>query len=86
MIKVIPHTPTDIRNRPLNISLVQSDDEWYAFCNEIGEMNERLNDGWSVKELLQRADDATGYGYQYVTTFDLQNQMNIIEDSHKYER
>jgi hypothetical protein len=67
--------------RPQNVSLMLSDDEWYHFCNELGEMNERLNDGWSVKEILIRADRTTGYGYQYVTSHDLFHEMDLIEFS-----
>jgi hypothetical protein len=79
------HTQQDIENRPQNISQMLNDDEWYHFCNELGEMNERLNDGWSVKEILELADARTGYGWQFVTSYDLFLEMEKIELSHRYE-
>lgn len=82
-MKVTTHTQFDIENRPSNVSYVMNDDDWYHFCNELGNMNDRINDSWSVFEILKRADERTGYGFRYVTSFDLFNEMKIIEDSHK---
>ena len=84
MINVTTHTKQDITNRPRNFSSILSDDEWYAMCNELGELNERQNDGWTLREIFEKVKLVSlSSDYEYAVLNDFQEVFDSIEKSNR---
>jgi hypothetical protein len=80
MINVNEVTQWDIDNRPANLSKLLTDDEWYSIMNELGEVNERTNDGWTAIEILDQVQKVSICGtFEYATTHDFQKVFDKLD-------
>ena len=80
MIKIYETTGFDHDNRPRNMCELVSDDQWFSMCRELGEINERNSELWSVKEVLDMVELKSLSGdYKYANFHDFENVLSVLD-------
>ena len=73
-------TEFDREIRPSNLSKMLSDKEWFAMCNELGEVNERKNESWSLSEVFNIVKQVSICGtWEYATIHDFSRALNHLD-------
>jgi len=80
MINVQPTTEWDRENRPKNYSSILSDDQWFSMANELGEVNDRMNESWSLEETFNLVSKFSLSGdWQFATLNEYQKVFDYFE-------